>query len=123
MKKEAISKLKSKLEQEKKSLEKELGSFAEKDKKMEGDWDVRYPKTSGGSGGQALEDAADQVEEYSNLLPVEHSLELALQRVNKALKKIQRGDYGKCEKCGKNITEARLKIHPSSLYCKKCSQK
>lgn len=122
MKQETINNLKEKLEKEKESLEKELKGFAKKDKKLEGDWDTKYPKASGGTGGQALEDAADQVEEYSNLLPIEHSLELRLQRVKKALDKIKKGDYGKCEKCGKKISEARLKVYPSAAYCKKCSR-
>lgn len=122
MKKETLAQLKQKLEEEKKSVEEELKKFAEKDKEMEGDWDTKYPKANGGSGSQALEDAADQVEEYSNLLPVEHSLELRLQRINKALEKIKKGGYGKCEKCGKKISEERLKVNPSAAYCKKCSQ-
>ncbi len=122
MKQETINKLKEKLEKEGESLEKELENFAEKDERMEGDWDTKYPKSSGGSGGQALEDAADQVEEYSNLLPVEHSLELRLQKVKKALDKIKKGNYGKCESCGKKISEARLQVYPSATSCKKCSR-
>lgn len=122
MKQETNNKLKEKLEKEKKSLEKELEGFAKKDEKLEGDWDTKYPKAGSGSGGQSLEDAADQVEEYSNLLPVEHSLELRLQKVEKALGKIKKGDYGKCEKCGKKISEARLKVYPSATCCKKCSR-
>jgi DnaK suppressor protein len=118
MKKELVLKLKEKLEKEKSSLEKELEGFAEKDERIKGDWDTKYPRTSGGS----LEEAADEVEEYGNLLPVEHSLELRLKNINRALEKIKEGDYGKCEKCGKKISEQRLKVHPSSLYCKKCSQ-
>lgn len=90
---------------------------------MEGDWDTKYPSFNGGSGSQALEEAADQVEEYSNLLPVEHSLEIQLRAVNAALEKIEKGNYGKCDKCGKAINKERLKIHPEAKLCEKCAKK
>ena len=51
-----------------------------------------YPKADGATGSSALEDAADQVEAYVNLLPVEHSMELRLQDVGLALKRIERGE-------------------------------
>jgi len=95
MNKKLLSELKEKLEEQKISIEAELGKFAKKDENLRGDWDTKFPKTDGGTGGQALEDAADQVEEYVNLLPVEHNMELRLQSINSALEKIKKGTYGK----------------------------
>lgn len=46
-----------------------------------------------------------------------------LERINKALKKIDEDTYGICEKCGKNIEEARLKIDLATPYCRNCSLK
>ena len=106
--------------EQKASLEAELGKFARKDKKLAGDWDTRFPKPSQSSGSSALEDAADQVTEYSNLLPVEHNMELRLQDIEKALDKIKKDKYGKCEKCNKPISEERLKIYPEAIICGKC---
>lgn len=122
MTKNLLKQLKEKLENQKDSLETELGKFATKDKKLKGDWDTRFPRSDGGVGGQVLEDAADQVEEYVNLLPVEHDMELRLQNINLALKKIKKGTYGKCEKCKKKIFEERLKIYPEAMYCAKCKK-
>ena len=110
-----IEKYKEKLEKEKESLEKELQKFASKDKKLEGDWDTKYPEI-----GEGEDEAADEVEEYANMLPIEYKLETKLRDVKNALDKIEKGDYGKCEKCRKEISEARLEIYPEARTCGKC---
>ena len=72
--------------------------------------------------GAGLEDAADEVEAYGNLLPVEHSLEIRLKNIGDALEKIKKDKYGKCEKCEKKITEERLKISPEAKLCQNCAR-
>jgi DnaK suppressor protein len=122
--KKIIKELKSKLEREEKLLEEELKKFAEKDKKLAGDWDTRFPHFDGGeTGGAALEKAADEMEEYSTLLPIEYALETRLQNINLALEKIKKGKYGICENCGKEIELERLKISPEARLCLKCAKK
>lgn len=123
MNKKLLAELKEKLEKQKTSIEVELEKFAKKDENLKGDWDTQYPKTNGGVGSQALEDAADQVEEYITLLPIEHNLELRLRDVNSALDKIKKGRYGKCEKCGKSISEERLRFYPEAKLCRFCEAK
>lgn len=120
--KKLLKELKEKLEKQKTSIETELEKFAKKDEKLKGDWDTKYPKFNGGVGSQALEDAADEVEEYATRLPIEHSLELRLEDINSALKKIKKSSYGKCEKCGKKISEERLKIYPEARNCSQCEK-
>ncbi len=120
MKKNLLNELKERLERDKESLEKELTKIAKKDEKPKGDWDTRFPQWNGDSGGSALERAADQVEEYSNLLSLEYALETRLKDVDLALDKIKKGSYGKCEKCKKQIEEERLKANPAARTCSKC---
>jgi len=140
--KKLLEELKSKLEEEGKLLEEELKKFAEKDKRLEGDWDTRFPHFDGGeTGGAALEKAADEIEEYITLLPIEYILETRLQNIHLALKKIKkaakgeprsprfageagqgRGKYGICEKCGQEIEVERLKISPEARLCLKCAR-
>lgn len=122
MNKKTLEQLKEKLKKGKDEIEKQLESFAEKDKKLEGDWDTRFPHWDGGSGGSALESAADEVEEYSRLLSLEHVLELRLKNINSALKKIKKGKYGICEKCKKQIPLKRLEVYPEAPVCLKCKQ-
>ncbi len=107
--------LKAKLEKEKAAIEKQLASFANKDPKLTDDWDTRYPQFHGNQ----LEDEADEVEEYSNRLPVEHSLETKLRDIKIALKKIEKDKYGVCEKCKDPIDIERLKVYPEAKFCTK----
>ncbi len=120
MNQKLLQELKKKMEEEKKTIEEELKKFAKKDEGLKGDWDTRFPRWNGDSGSSALERAADEVEEYSTLLPIEHSLELKLKNIGLALEKIKKGGYGICEKCGKKIDEKRLKVHPEARFCLKC---
>lgn len=123
MEKKLVNKLKEKLEKEKLSIENELKKFAQKDERVKGDWDTKFPEVDGGIGGQQLEDAADQVEEYITLLPIEHSLELRLKNIDLALERIKKGIYGKCKKCKKPISKERLRVFPAAELCNKCSKK
>jgi len=118
VKEEFLQKQKEKLEKEKERLEKELSGFAEKNKDKKGDWNTLYPKFDGGH----LDEEEDEVEEYTNLLPVEQALEGELQKVEKALEKIKKGRYGICEKCGHAISKARLEAYPQAEFCRKCQE-
>ncbi len=114
--KETLNLLKAELEEKKKYLEEELSSFAKKDPKMKGDWDAKMPRVPEGN----LEEAADEVEEYSTNLHIEFNLENQLKEVNAALERIKKGTYGKCEKCQKNINPERLKASPEATTCTEC---
>jgi len=118
MEKSLINELKTKLESQKESLEKELKNFAKKDDSPKGDWETKYPNREDGD----KEEEADEIEEYENLLPVEYSLELKLKDINLALEKISNNEYGKCENCGKEIEEKRLQVCPEAKTCIKCSE-
>lgn len=124
MKKKLIKEFKKRLEKEKILIEEQLKKFAKEDKKLPGDWKTVFPKyDSGESGGAALEKAADEVEEYETLLSIEYALENKLKDINLALEKIEKGQYGICEKCQKEIPLARLKVSPEARFCLKCQVK
>lgn len=116
MNKEQIKALKNKLEKNKESLEEMLQRFAKKDNLPEGDWDTIYPKTERSS----MEEMADEVEEFSSLIKIEHSLEMKLKNINDALEKIKLGKYGICEKCNQEIEHKKLLITPETKICKDC---
>jgi DnaK suppressor protein len=121
MDKKNLEELKQKLEKEKITVEDQLKKFATKDEKMEGDWDTRFPRLDRNvSGSAGLEAAADEVEEYSTLLPQEHSMEIKVKNINLALEKIKKGQFGICENCKKEIPLARLNVSPESRYCLDC---
>ena len=116
----SLKKIKKELEVKKNLIEQELQRFTKKDEKLKGDWDTKFPKFNGNSRGHTLEEAADEVEEYITNLPIEHSLETRLKDIDSALERIEKGKYGKCEKCLKSIPKERLKVYPEARFCLKC---
>jgi DnaK suppressor protein len=112
--KEILEKLKKKLEQHKAKIEKELATIAEKDEKMKGDYDTRFPDFGTP---QSTDESALEVTAYESALPLEYALELRLADINKALEKIKNGQYGQCEKCGESIDPKRLEAIPEAKYC------
>lgn len=121
MDKKTISELKKKLEKEQALLKKDLLKFADKDKKIPGDYDTRFPNFGGRSA--SPDEDANETEAYENLLAVEYALELRLKDVSDALKKIKENNYGNCEICKKEIELNRLNVNPAAKTCLSCSNK
>ncbi len=69
------------------------------------------------------DEGAEEIEEYENLLPLEHTLELRLKDIEGALTKMGKNQYGKCEKCKKKIETERLKAVPEARLCLSCGKK
>ena len=44
-------------------------------------------------------------------------------KIKTALEKLEEGDFGICEECGKEISEERLKVRPMAALCIKCKKK
>jgi DnaK suppressor protein len=45
-----------------------------------------------------------------------------LQQVAQALERMEKGAYGRCERCGAEITQERLRAIPYTSYCIGCAQ-
>ena len=120
--KEVLETIKNKLESEKKTIEGELSKIAVPNEKIPGDWQSKFPYGNHDSGTASLERQADEVEEYSTRLPLEHKLEQRLAAVNAALEKIGEGTYGLCSSCGKAIPSERLEIFPEADLCVDCQK-
>lgn len=120
MDKKTQKQLKKNLEKEKIKLIKDLKSFAMKDTKIKGNWLTRFPFF--GASRSHNDENAEKIEEYENILSVEHALELRLKDINSALDKIKANTYSICEKCKKEIELKRLKIVPEAKLCLKCGR-
>ena len=44
-----------------------------------------------------------------------------LRRISAALERIEAGHYGRCENCDELISEARLEVDPTAIYCITCA--
>jgi DnaK suppressor protein len=64
--------------------------------------------------GTDSDENASEVEEYVDNLGVEKTLETQLKDVTDALKKIEEGTYGVCEKTGESIALDRLLAYPAA---------
>lgn len=54
---------------------------------------------------------------HEQVVIFEQRLKSDLKEIEKALLKIKKGTYGKCEKCGRPIEARRLEAKPSAIYC------
>lgn len=117
MEEKLLKELKQKLLSAKESLEKELKSFASKDRVLEHDYDAKFPNF-----GDEEEQNAAEVAEYDRNLDLEAKMEVSLKEVNEALAKIEQNGYGLCEKCGQEISPERLKALPYAKKCLSCEQ-
>lgn len=68
----------------------------------------------------SFEEEADEATETAANAGMVETLKRRAHRVEDALAKIEKGTYGVCEKCGKQIEEQLLKIDPESRYCRAC---
>jgi len=111
-----LEELKKSLQEEKKDLEENLKKIAKPINIQEGDYETSFEDI-----GTDKNDSATEVDQYTQNLSVENALEKKLQDVLDALEKIEKGNYGKCEKCGKDIPLERLVANPSARICMDCS--
>ncbi|MCS6956676.1 MAG: TraR/DksA C4-type zinc finger protein [Patescibacteria group bacterium] len=52
-----------------------------------------------------------------------NDLQKKVSDIDNALRKIQKNQYGICERCKKNIPQARLKLIPEASYCIDCEKR
>lgn len=116
---ETRQKLKTALEQEKTKLVQELKFIATPDPNMKGNWNTKYPKFEEAESGShaSEEEEADEVEEYEEMLEAEHTLESHLLEITRALERMEKGAYGICATCRKEISAERLNANPAAEFC------
>lgn len=114
---EQLEQFKKSLTGEKKRVEKELSEIGEKNPKVKGDFNVRFPQY-----GQSKDENAQEVTDFEKLKALEYNLEKRLSEVNKTLEKIEKGVYGACQTCSQEIEEPRLKAIPTAALCASCAK-
>jgi DnaK suppressor protein len=106
-----LEEIKIKLEKERDELKLMLKGYEEEAKEF-----LREPVS-------APDEMADRYEYKEEIHLKREILEERMKKVEKALKKIDEGNYGFCEKCGQRIEETRLKIDPAVELCRSCALK
>ena len=77
---------------------------------------------SGISFGKRVGDGTTEAVSRLNDIGIGTNLEIQLERVDRALAKIEDGTYGTCDNCGQAIPEARLRVAPESTRCVDCAR-
>jgi RNA polymerase-binding protein DksA len=110
-----LAELKEALLKEKGDLEENLGRIAKPTDVNHGNYAATFEDI-----GTDRDDNTTEVEEYTDNLPVEFTLEKKLQDVIEALQKIENGTYGICTNCNQEIPIERLRVNPSAKTCIHC---
>lgn len=78
--------------------------------------------------GFSTDDLADEVDlastesEQSMLLRLRDRERILFRKIDKALKKIENGEYGICERCGEEIGLKRILARPVTDLCIRCKE-
>ena len=78
------------------------------------EYNKNYPDHMAGQG-------TDSISKEESFLFISRELRY-LNRIDNALKSIDKGIYGKCKSCGKEISSERLKAVPLTGICIKCKK-
>ena len=67
--------------------------------------------------GSTGDDNVAEFEEFEEKVALSNKANKQIVELKAALKKLEEGGYGKCEKCGSAIERGRLKAFPASKFC------
>ncbi len=111
-----LEQVKAKLIEEKARLTRDLADIGwTEDKKGE---HLAYPE----SGGNSDDDNASEVTALADEISIVDRLKSELKDTEKALASIEKGEYGTCKYCHKEIDEKRLLARPTSASCIECKK-
>jgi len=117
MNQELLDEMKKQLLVNKEKLEKELKLVANDspDGRFKGDSDAKKPEY-----GNSDDENADEVVAFQENISTAASLEEHMDKIIGALNRVEKGTYGKCIICDKDLPEDRLRALPSAENCTDC---
>ncbi len=68
------------------------------------------------------EERATETENDEVLDRLAEATRIELSRLDHAMRRLDSGHYGECERCGSPIGEERLRIVPEATLCTRCAQ-
>ncbi len=110
-----LEELKKKLIAEKKRLEENLAVSETKKSGADREYQTSFPEIE-----RDQEQNADEMEIYESNLATDETLKDELKKVNAALSRMEKGEYGFCSNCQKEISLERLEVYPQAERCLDC---
>lgn len=102
---------------QKKEVEKDLKTAKESDPFIQ-----EYKDEGSRNLDEPAEEAVD-TREHQTSVAIQEDLAESQKEISEALNKIETGEYGYCEVCGKQISAERLKANPTAKRCIECEMK
>lgn len=113
--KEALEKIKQDLLARKEEIENDLGRVSKVDSHEADNRGAKFPEY-----GDKADENAQEISDFSTTVAAQKVLEKSLEDTEKALKRIEQGEYGVCKYCKKPIGEKRLIARPTAGACIAC---
>lgn len=113
-----LEELKQKLLDEKKRIEENIARTEAGRKGMDREYETAFPEIE-----RDQEQNADEMEMYESNLAVDESMKTELEKINEALLQMEKGTYGICANCQKEIPIERLRAYPQADTCLDCQKK
>ncbi|OGY22047.1 MAG: hypothetical protein A2126_04750 [Candidatus Woykebacteria bacterium GWB1_45_5] len=102
--------IKKKLLAERKSLQNQLAVYKSEDPLLDPEQNIS----------NTIDDVITVAEGHDRIVATRLELKQRLVEVNEALRKIEEGGYGVCEKCQGKINKERLEVLPTAKLCLGC---
>ncbi len=118
MDKQILEKIKKDLLEQKDKILQDLNIVTEKDEHEKDEHRAKFPNF-----GDKPDENVQEIDEYTTNVATERILETTLRDINGALDRIEKGTYGICKYCKKEIDEKRLLIRPVASACVECKNK
>lgn len=116
--KTVLEKIKTDLLAKKDRISADLKNVAGKDSHEKDKHRAKFPVF-----GDKPDENAQEIDGYTTNLATEKILESSLRDIENALDRIEKGTYGTCKYCGKDIGEKRLLARPVASACVECKTK
>lgn len=107
--------LKQRLLSEKKRLEENMAGLETSPKKPDREYQAAFSEIE-----RDEEANADEMEMYESNVATDETLKGELKKVEAALSAMEKGTYGKCSNCQKEIPLERLQAYPQADTCLEC---
>lgn len=113
--KETLQTIKENLLAEKKRLVEDLDKISKPDSHEADNRGTQFPEY-----GDKPDENAQEISDFSTTVATQKVLEKSLDDINKALERIENGNYGICKYCHNAINEKRLIARPTAGACISC---
>ena len=115
MNKRQQQKLRNRLEERRAEIETDVSYMAGEMRAIGLDQDEEN-----GSLGNHIADDGSNIAEAERIVTVSEDLQQILAQVNAAFERMNEGQYGTCQRCGKSVGAERLEAFPYVAFCIEC---